>query len=356
MLPIKPSCQALQTTRPGPYVIAEIGVNHGGDLELAKRLIDQATAGGADAVKFQTYKASKIASKHSPSYWDLDCEPTTSQRELFEKYDRFGPQEYQALARHAATKGVVFLSTPFDLEAVEVLSPLVPFFKVASADITNFPLLTACARAGKPVVLSTGASYLSEVEEAVRCLQAHLPREHIGLLHCVLQYPTPYPHAQLAVIEHLAATFPGHPIGYSDHTLPDPSMAVLIRAWTLGATVIEKHFTHDKTLPGNDHYHAMDQHDLARFRAAAELLEQCEGHGRKTVASSEETARREARRSLVATRDMPAGHLLTRQDLMEKRPAHGLAPADLSWVLGQRLTKPLAEDDFLQREHLLPNG
>lgn len=355
MLPSKPQCPQLTTDRPGPYVIAEIGVNHGGDLAVAMRLIDEAVAGGADAVKFQTYKADKIASKHSPSYWDLDCEPTTSQRALFEKYDAFGADEYRALAAHAAKRDAVFLSTPFDLDAVAMLAPLVPFFKIASADITNFPLLEACAAQGKPVVLSTGASHLSEVDEAVRRLSAHLPATHIGLLHCVLEYPTPYAHAQLAAIEHLAATFPGHPIGYSDHTLPDPSMAVLLRAWTLGATVIEKHFTHDKTLPGNDHYHAMDQQDLARFRAAAALLTDTEGHGRKTVAESEQIARRNARRSLVATRDLPAGHVLARADLTEKRPAHGLAPAALSWVLGKRLTQPLAEDDFLQREHLLPS-
>lgn len=353
MLPPAPECVTFHSERSGPYVIAEIGVNHEGDLKLAKRLIDEAVAGGADAVKFQTYKAGKIASKNSPSYWDLSCEPTTSQHELFKKYDGFGPAEYAALAAHAKARNVVYLSTPFDLDAVEMLAPMMPFFKIASADITNFPLLEACARHGKPIVLSTGASYLSEVEEAVRRLRAYLPPSQIALLHCVLQYPTPYEHAQLAVIEHLRAAFPDHPIGYSDHTRPDPAMAVLLRAWLLGATIIEKHFTHDKTLPGNDHYHAMDERDLARFREACHLLGQTEGVAYKTVAESEQIARREARRSLVATRDLPVGHRLSADDLMSKRPAHGLSPEHLDWVLGKRLTRAIQEDDFLQYEHLV---
>lgn len=353
MLPAPPDCAVFRTERPGPYVIAEIGVNHGGDLDLAKRLVEQAAAGGADAVKFQTYKAGKIASRHSPSYWDLSCEPTTSQYALFKKYDRFGPAEYRALAEHAAERGVVFLSTPFDLDALEILAPLVPFFKIASADITNFPLLEACAQYGKPILLSTGASYLGEVEEAVRRMSRFLPAAQVGLLHCVLEYPTPYEHAQLSVIQCLQHTFSGHPIGYSDHTRPDPAMAVLLRAWLLGAVVIEKHFTHDKSLTGNDHYHAMDQHDLARFRESCGLLLAAEGQPVKTVAASESAARRHARRSLVAVHDLPSGHVLGPADLMAKRPAHGLPPSALDWVLDRPLTRALAEDEFLTYDHLL---
>ena len=352
MLPSSPECLAFHTDRPGPYVIAEIGVNHEGSIDLARRLIDEAAEGGADAIKFQTYKAGKIASKNSPSYWDLACEPTTSQYQLFQKYDRFEASDYEELASYAAQRGVVFLSTPFDLDAVEFLAPHMSLFKIASADITNIPLLEACGGKGKPVLLSTGASYLGEVEAAVQVLRKHLVPAQIGLLHCVLEYPTPYEHAELAVIEHLRRCFPEHPIGYSDHTRPDPAMAVLTRAWLLGATVIEKHFTHDKTLPGNDHYHAMDRGDLARFRATVSLLCRTEGAGRKTVLDSERTARREARRSLVATRDLPRGHVLTEQDLMAKRPAHGLPTEALSWVLGKPLVQPLEEDGFLTHAHL----
>jgi len=337
----------------GPYVLAEIGVNHGGDLDLAKRLVDEAARGGADAVKFQTYKAGKLASRNSPSYWDLDSEPTRSQFELFERYDGFDMVEFEALADHARRRNVDFLSTPFDLDAVEALAPLMNVFKIASADLTNVPLIDAIAAHRKPVLLSTGAAHLGEVDEAVRRLRAHLPPEQIGLLHCVLQYPTPFEDAHLAAIEHLQQCFPDHPVGYSDHTRPDPSLLVLLRAWMLGAVVIEKHFTHDKTLPGNDHYHAMDHHDLRRLREGVDLLEQTEGEPRVCALPGEATARRNARRSLVAARDLPIGHVLEVADLAIKRPAFGLPPSALNWVIGRPLRRDLAEDDFLTLDHLL---
>ncbi len=337
----------------GPYVLAEIGVNHGGDLDLARRLVDEAAEGGADAVKFQTYKAGKLASRNSPSYWDLDSEPTRSQYELFKRYDGFETADYEALARHAVERGVDFLSTPFDLEAVEALAPLMRVFKVASADLTNVPLLDAVAAHGKPVLLSTGAAHLSEVDEAVRRLTAHLPPERIGLLHCVLEYPTPFADAHLATIEHLQRCFPDHPVGYSDHTRPDAAMLVLLRAWMLGATVLEKHFTHDKNLPGNDHYHAMDRDDLRRLREGIALLEQTEGEARVRALPGEEAARRNARRSLVASRALASGHVLEAGDLDVKRPAFGLPPSALDWVLGRPLRRDLAQDDFLTFDHLL---
>jgi N-acetylneuraminate synthase len=337
-------------------VIAEIGVNHEGDLALAKRLIDLAAGAGADAVKFQTYKAGLLASRNSPSYWDLACEPTTSQFELFKKYDAFGPTEYQALAAHARTRDVVFASTPFDLDAVDLLEPLMPYYKIASADITNLPLLKKCAGKGKPVVLSTGASHLSEIEEAVRTLREDLPPDRIAILHCVLEYPAPYEDAHLAAIEHLRRVFPEHPIGYSDHTRPDPSMAVLLRSWMLGACVIEKHFTHDKALPGNDHYHAMDARDLRTFREAAALLVRTEGVAVKRLLPGEAIPRQNARRSLVAARDLPAGHVLREGDLLAKRPAAGLSPRELPRVLGRKLVRALGEDDFLTDDHLFTSG
>lgn len=356
MLTKPAACPELVSRHAGPYVIAEIGVNHGGDLALAKRLIDLAAGAGADAVKFQTYKAGLLASRHSPSYWDLSCEPTTSQFELFSKFDAFGPAEYRALADHALTRNVVFSSTPFDLDAVDMLEPLMPYYKIASADITNLPLLRKCALKKKPVVLSTGASHLSEIEAAVRSVREILPPERIAILHCILEYPAPYDDAHLSVIEYLGRVFPEHPIGYSDHTRPDPSMAVLLRSWMLGACVIEKHFTHDKTLPGNDHYHAMDADDLRTFREAAALLVRTEGVPVKRVLPGEEIPRKNARRSLVAARALAAGHVLTEGDLVAKRPAAGLSPAELPRVLGRKLVQALAEDDFLTDDHLLAKG
>jgi sialic acid synthase SpsE len=353
-LPQAPKCpQFRRKSGLGPYVLAEIGVNHEGDLGLARRLITESAKAGTDCVKFQTYKADKLASKNSPSYWDLGSEPTTSQHELFKKYDGFDAPEYQALAEHAKVSGVDYASTPFDLDAVELLAPLVPFFKVASADITNTVLLDAVAAHGKPVLISTGAAYLSEIEEAVRRLKRRLPPESIAILHCVLSYPTDYEHANLAAIGHLRQVFPEHPIGYSDHTRPDPGMLVLVRAYELGATILEKHFTHDKTLPGNDHYHAMNADDLRRFREAVNLLHRIEGHPEKTVLSVEELSRKNARRSLVAVRPLKAGQVLELKDLGVKRPAFGLPPSALEWVVGHKLRRDLGEDDFLTLDHLI---
>lgn len=354
-LPELPSCPAFRRkSGNGPYVIAEIGVNHEGKLDLAKRLIDEAHAGGSDCVKFQTYKADKLASKNSPSYWDLASEPTTSQHELFKKYDAFDAAEYAALAEYATERGVEYASTPFDLGAVDMLAPFMPFFKIASADITNTALLDRVLKHEKPVLISTGASYVSEIDEAVRRLRTKLPPEAICIMHCVLSYPTAYENAHLAAIGYLRKVFPEHPIGYSDHTRPDPGMLVLVRAYELGATVIEKHFTHDKSLPGNDHYHAMNREDCQRFRAQVDLLHSVEGNPNKTVLDVEQTSRKNARRSLVAARDLKAGHVIQSGDLEVKRPAFGLPPSSLDWVIGKTLRRDLPGDEFLTLEHLVP--
>jgi sialic acid synthase SpsE len=343
-----------RTNGTGPFVIAEIGVNHEGDLVLARRLVEEAADAGADCVKFQTYKAESLAARDAPAYWDRALEPAATQCELFRRYDRFEADDYAVLAEHAARCGVAFASTPFDLAAVDMLAPLVPFYKIASADITNEPLLVACARHGKPVLLSTGASHMAEIEAAVLLVRKFLPADRIGILHCVLSYPTAPGDANLRAIEHLARAFPGHPIGYSDHLRPDPAMLLLTRAALLGATVVEKHFTHDKSLSGNDHYHAMDANDLRRFRAGLALVEAADGPGIKSVSPAEEAARLHARRSLVAVRPLPAGHVLTDADLVAKRPATGLPPSALHSVIGRRLARGLATDESLTMDHLTP--
>ncbi|MEO8576296.1 MAG: N-acetylneuraminate synthase family protein, partial [Gemmatimonadales bacterium] len=281
-----------------PYIIAEIGVNHEGSLDLAKRLIDLAKEGGADAAKFQTYKAETLASKHSPAYWDLSKEPTTSQFKLFQKYDAFGAQEYRALAKHCEEAGIDFVSTPFDQGAVEMLEPLMPFFKVASADLTNTPLLRQVAAIGKPVVLSTGASTAEEVRWAVETLRDAGCRE-LSLLHCVLNYPTADENAHLGMISALRSEYPELLIGYSDHTVPDHEMTALCTAYMLGARIIEKHFTHDKSLRGNDHYHAMDVDDLRRFCSFVSKMDtMIGGDSSISFVETEEIARLNARRSI----------------------------------------------------------
>ncbi|MCF8176903.1 MAG: N-acetylneuraminate synthase family protein [Sulfuritalea sp.] len=339
-------------SRSRPYVIAEIGVNHEGSLDQAKRLIDQARKGGADAAKFQSYKAGTLASKHSPSYWDTTKEPTRSQYALFQKYDSFGPEEYRALAEHCRQAGIDFLSTPFDDEAIEFLDPLVPFFKIASADLTNIPFLRKVAAKGKSVVLSTGASTLGEVDIAVEALTQSGCAD-IALLHCILNYPTDNANAHLRMIEGLKRAYPSNIIGYSDHTLPDDAMTSLVTAHLLGAVIIEKHFTHDKTLPGNDHYHAMDQQDLARFVALGETVHVLLGPSEhKAPIATEAISRKNARRSIVLARDVPAGQQLTAADLTYKRPGTGVSPMHWDEVLNRRTAAALQADHVLQWQDL----
>jgi len=328
-----------------PYIIAEIGVNHEGSIALAKQLIEQVKYGGGHAAKFQSYKAGKIASKNSPAYWDTSKEPTESQYELFLKYDRFEPEDYRTLAEHCQKVGVDFLSTPFDLEAVDFLSPLVPVFKIASADITNVPLIRKCARQGKPLIMSTGAATLAEVEMAVQTARLSGCKE-IALLHCVLNYPTPDENAQLGMIPVLARAFPDCLIGYSDHVVPDYTLSSLEAAMLLGASILEKHFTHDKSLSGNDHYHAMDKNDLKRFTMKAARYRTLIGDSRKDLAL-EQFARKHARRSIFAARDIKAGETLTDENLIVKRPGHGISPIHWDEIIGRKIRKDLKDDELL---------
>lgn len=330
-----------------PYVIAEVGMNHEGVLAKAINLIDLAKEGGADAVKFQTYKADTLASKNSPYYWDLKSEPTESQYELFKKYDKFGNDEYLRLCEHSKKVGIDFLSTPFDDDAVDFLAPLMPCFKVASADITNIPMLRRIAKKGLPVLLSTGASTIPEIDIAVRELEAGGVRD-IVVLHCILNYPLKYEHANLRMIGHLRQIFPDKVVGYSDHCVPDKGMMVLATSFLYGARVIEKHFTHDKTLPGNDHYHAMDVHDLKEFRKQLTFMEMISGAGVKRPLASEDVSRKNARRSIVTKQAIKAGSFMREEDLTYKRPGTGISPLYWDEVIGKKVRVDLPEDHILQ--------
>lgn len=330
-----------------PYVLAEAGVNHGGDLELAKRLVREAAEGGADGIKFQSYKAETIASRNSPAYWDLTQEPTSSQFELFKKYDKFGENEFRILAEECNKNRIDFLSTPFDLDSANYLAPLMDAFKVSSSDITNKPFLKHIASFGKPIILSTGASNIDEIKEALEWINPFgIP---IALLHCVLSYPTSDEDANLGMIVDLQRRFPDYLIGYSDHTLPK-DMRAIETAVLLGAGLIEKHFTHDKSLTGNDHYHAMDKEDLNNFRSNWSRIKCLIGSSRKSDVPAERAARKEARRSIIVARDLPAGHRLQPNDLTFKRPAHGISPKHWDEVVGEVLSTAVNEDDCLQWE------
>lgn len=343
-----PACAA-RTGIQRPYIIAEAGVNHEGRMDIARRLVDEACESGAQAVKFQTYRAATLASRDSPAYWDTTKEPTRSQYELFSRHDTFWKGEFEALKRHCDSVGIEFLSTPFDVESAKFLNDMMDVYKISSSDITNKPFIEFLCGFGKPVILSTGAAHLHEIAEAVEWIETR--GNPLALLHCVLNYPTDDANAALGMIPALRRHFPQHVIGYSDHTLPR-DMKVLEVATLLGARILEKHFTHDKTLPGNDHYHAMDKNDLARFNGSLDRILSMVGPFEVAALASEAPARRNARRSLVAARRIPAGTVVTRDDLTWKRPAHGVSPREIDAVLGGRARADIAEDTVLQWRHL----
>jgi len=330
-----------------PYIIAEAGVNHEGDMNIARRLIEEAKDGGADAIKFQTYKADTIASKNSPSYWDLSKEPTNSQHKLFQKHDKFWKEEYESLAHYCTQVGIEFLSTPFDVESARFLNDLMDVFKISSSDMNNKPFIDYLCGFGKPIILSTGASYMWEVEQSVSWISKH--GNSLALLHCILNYPTEDANANLAMIQGLLRKFPDRMIGYSDHTLPK-DMKSLEVATLLGAKIIEKHFTHDKTLPGNDHYHAMDKSDLNKFHQRMDVLFELIGSACRQPLPSEEISRANARRSLVAARHIPEGKFIDADDLTWKRPGKGIDPREYDRVIGLRATKKIEEDAVLMWE------
>lgn len=317
-------------------------------MELAKELIAQAKRGGAHAAKFQSYKADTLASKHSPAYWDLSKEETVSQYELFRKFDTFGQNEYCDLAAYCREIEIDFLSTPFDDAAVEFLDSFMDYYKIASADLTNIPFLRKVGAKRKPVVLSTGASTLGEIDIALSTLRS-VGCEDIVLLHCVLNYPTESTNAHLEMITALKRSYPNLLIGYSDHTLPDEFMTTCVTAWLLGAVVIEKHFTHDKTLPGNDHYHAMDEADCQRFVGRITKVAELRGDiNYKCPCPTEEISRVNARRSIVLNQNISSGTVLEESMLTYKRPGTGISPLHWDEVIGSTAISGLEEDYVLQ--------
>tara|TARA_Y100000782_G_C10158716_1_gene254802 strand:- start:226 stop:1284 length:1059 start_codon:yes stop_codon:yes gene_type:complete len=328
-----------------PYLIAEAGVNHEGSMDIAKRLVNEAKEGGADAIKFQTYKADTLASKQSPAYWDTSKEPTLSQYELFARHDKFWKSEMVTLKEYCDQVGIEFMSTPFDIESALFLNDLMNVYKVSSSDITNKPFIDFICGFDKPIILSTGASHLWEIQEAVSWVEAF--GNPLALLHCVLNYPTMDENASLGMIKGLQRAFPDKLIGYSDHTLPK-DMKVCEMATLLGSVIIEKHFTHDKALPGNDHYHAMDKEDLKLLNSKLDRTFNILGNFKVEALCEEDLARRNARRSLVAARNIPIGKVIEQADLTFKRPAHGISPRSIDELVGKIAREAIDEDSLLQ--------
>lgn len=340
----------------GKFVlIAEIGVNYYdiakkmniSPMEAAKLMVREAKDAGVHAVKFQTYKADTLAAKESPSYWDTTEESTTSQYELFKKYDSFSYNEYKELSKYCSDLGIEFLSTAFDTESADYLFGLMNVYKISSSDLNNLPFVEYQAKKGKPILLSVGASNEDEIERTIKVIRKH-NTEPIVLLHCVLEYPTPYKHANLNRIVTMKNKFPNLIIGYSDHTKPDEDADVIKTAYNLGAIVVEKHFTLDKTLSGNDHYHAMDPQDARKIVKGIDFINTIRGSYEIKCLDTELTSRQNARRSLVSACDIKKGTKITREMLTFKRPGTGISPSEIDKVIGKIAKVDISEDTILQ--------
>lgn len=330
-----------------PYVIAEIGANHNRDLDIAHRLVDVVVEAGADAVKFQTYTGNRIYSRKTPNFEYLADISEKTPAELLEEISL--PREWQApLAAYAADKGIHFFSSPFDHEAVDELDALdVPVLKIASFEIVDLPLIRKAAGTGRPLVISTGMATLGEIEEALAAA-AEGGATAVGLMQCTSVYPAPASRANLAAMDTMRTAF-GVPVGLSDHT---EGIAVPTAASALGAAFIEKHVTLDRGMTGPDHPFAIEPDELIAMVAAVRDAHDALGDGRKAGPGPEESVEmyRLARRSLIVTRDLPAGTVLAPDMLTVKRPGFGIAPKHLPIVLGRPLKVDLEEDDILTWE------
>ncbi len=332
-----------------PFIIAEAGVHHNCSLDKAFALVDAAVDAGVDAIKFQTYRAEKLVTTWAPRYWDCGEAPGT-QFDTFKERDKFGFEEYKRIANYCRDKGIVFLSTPFDEGVVDWLEELkMPLYKVASADLTHYPLLKRIAITGKPVLLSVGASEKSEIEAAIAWLRQHGTTK-ISLLHCSLCYPTENNQAHIRKILGLQRAFSDCVIGYSDHTIPDEAVSVLLGSVALGASVIETHFTLDRSLPEDDHYHALDPLFMKRFVDGSKIIHQALGSEAVVVHECEIPARQNARRSIVAAVPLRAGTVLQLKHVDCKRPGTGTSPIHLSRMLGRTLRVDIAADGLLLEE------
>jgi len=325
-------------------IIAEAGVNHNGNLELAKKLIDAAADAGVDFVKFQTFVPEKLVSKFAAKaeYQKKSTDGAESQLEMIRKL-QLSKQQHLELIDHCRKKKIAFLSTAFDLESIDLLVELgIKLGKVPSGEITNLPYLVKMAKSFESIILSTGMSNMSEIKAAVEILVKNgKTKDQITVLHCNTEYPTPMKDVNLLAMNTIKREM-GVRIGYSDHTL---GIEVPVAAVALGASVIEKHFTIDKSLPGPDHGASLDPEELKQMVVAIRNIESALGNPEKVPSPSEEKNMAIARKSIVAGKDIKAGETFTEENLAVKRPGSGLSPMKWNEVIGK-----IAKRDFLQDE------
>ena len=329
-------------------IIAEAGVNHNGSLELAKQLVDKAVDAGADYIKFQTFKAEKLVTKTAKQadYQQKNIGKGDSNQYQMLKKLELSPEEHEVLIDYCQKKGIKFFSTAFDFDSMDYLHSLnLGLWKIPSGEVTNYPFLKRIATYNEKTILSTGMCDMQDVRAAVNALYKNgLSKENLILLHCNTEYPTPFEDVNLKAMDTLRKEF-GVEVGYSDHT---KGIEVPIAAVALGATVIEKHFTLDRNMPGPDHKASLEPTELKAMVAAIRNIEKALGDAEKKVSDSERKNIAIARKSIVAATDIKKGEILTEENITVKRPGTGISPMRWEEVLGTKATRDFHEDELIE--------
>ena len=328
----------------GVFIIAEAGVNHNGSFDLACKMVDAAKAAGVDCIKFQTFKSKNVVSRNAQK---ADYQKSTtgggSQADMLKKLE-LSFEEFLSLKEYCDRLGICFLSTPFDFDSIDFLNSIqMPFWKIPSGEITNYPYLVALAKTRKPVVMSTGMCDMTEIEAAISVLRENGTKE-IKLLHCNTEYPTPFEDVNLRAMQTMRQAF-GLEVGYSDHTR---GIDIPIAAAALGAVIIEKHFTLDRNMEGPDHKASLEPDELAAMVSGIRHIEQALGSGDKTPSPSEKKNRAVARKSIVAKRKIEAGEEFTEENITAKRPGSGISPMRWTEVLGTKAKRDFEEDELIE--------
>jgi len=328
------------------YIIAEIGANHNGDMQLAKEMILSAKQSGADCVKFQSWTPESLVSKEeydkNQVYTDSKKKHFGSLKEMVEKYALSRDNHFE-LKEYCNKINIDFSSSPFSNGEIDLLVELdVPFIKIASMDINNIPLLRYAAQTQKPMIASTGMAELSEIDKAIKVIESE-GNTNITLLHCISIYPPKFEDIHLRNIKMLKQTF-GYPVGFSDHSI---GVEIPLAAAALGATIIEKHFTTDKDLPGWDHLISADPKELTAICSGTRAIEKSLGSYQRVVSQDELNKRAKFRRSIVVNKDLPKGHVIKESDLLYKRPGTGIPPNEIDVVLGRTLNNVVEKDTLL---------
>ena len=326
------------------YIIAEAGVNHNGSFDLACKLVDAAKEAGAECIKFQTFKSKNLVSKnaHKADY-QIESTGEDTQLNMLKKLE-LSYDEFVRIKKYCDKKGIVFLSTPFDFESISFLNGIdIPFWKIPSGEITNYPYLFALAKTKKPVIMSTGMCEMREIKEAVDILYSNGTPE-IKLLHCNTEYPTPFEDVNLRAMETLRKEF-NCEVGYSDHTI---GIEVSIAAAAMGAAIIEKHFSLDRNMEGPDHKASLEPYELKQMIQSIRNIEKALGTGEKRPSESEKKNITVARKSIVASKKIKCGEAFTEDNITVKRPGNGISPMKWNEVLGMKATRDFLEDELIE--------